>query len=804
MVNNYDHVKIEKKWRKRWQEKPINTLENSEKPKYYCLDMFPYPSASGLHVGHWRGYVLSDVISRYKILQGYQVLHPMGFDAFGLPTENFAIKTGLHPKKVTKDCVANYKRQLNEISAVYNWDREINTTDPSYYKWTQWIFIKMFENGLAYEKEMPLNWCPNCKAVLANEEATNGKCDRCGSTVTKKMLRQWMLKITNYAERLLNDLEDLEWPEKVKKMQSEWIGKSYGAEIDFKVENKDEKIKVFTTRPDTIYGSTFIVLAPEHNVISKITTDDNKEKVEKYIFEASTKSSVDRISDKEKTGVFTGAYAINPLSGKKMPIWVADYVLSDYGTGAIMCVPAHDTRDFEFAKKFNLEIVQVINKENEEIKELDNAFLEDGIMINSKEFNGLTSEEAKTKILDYLEENNIGKKTINYKLRDWVFSRQRYWGEPIPLVHCEKCGTVAVPEDQLPVILPDVEKYQPTETGESPLADIDEWVNTTCPKCGGKAKRETNTMPQWAGSSWYYLRYPDNKNDNALASKESLEKWLPVDLYVGGIEHAVLHLLYARFYTKFLYDIGVVNFNEPFKKLFNQGMLNKDGSKMSKSKGNVVSPDELVEKYGCDSLRLYELFVGPPELDTDWDDSGIDGVYRFIKKLWKLVNENVDKIIPTNKKFEFICNKLIYKIKNKLNNFNLNTVVSTFMEYTNKLLDLSKSENGIDKKTLETLIILISPVAPHIAEEMWEILGNKDSVFNQKWPIYDPEKIKEDTVEIALQINGKVRDSLSININDEKDVVLKKAKEVLNSRLEGKEIIKEIYVKGKIVNIVAK
>lgn len=804
MVNNYDHVKIEKKWRKRWQEKPINTLENSEKPKYYCLDMFPYPSASGLHVGHWRGYVLSDVISRYKILQGYQVLHPMGFDAFGLPTENFAIKTGLHPKKVTKDCVANYKRQLNEISAVYNWDREINTTDPSYYKWTQWIFIKMFENGLAYEKEMPLNWCPNCKAVLANEEATNGKCDRCGSTVTKKMLRQWMLKITNYAERLLNDLEDLEWPEKVKKMQSEWIGKSYGAEIDFKVENKDEKIKVFTTRPDTIYGSTFIVLAPEHNVISKITTDDNKEKVEKYIFEASTKSSVDRISDKEKTGVFTGAYAINPLSGKKMPIWVADYVLSDYGTGAIMCVPAHDTRDFEFAKKFNLEIVQVINKENEEIKELDNAFLEDGIMINSEEFNGLTSEEAKTKILDYLEENNIGKKTVNYKLRDWVFSRQRYWGEPIPLVHCEKCGTVAVPEDQLPVILPDVEKYQPTETGESPLADIDEWVNTTCPKCGGKAKRETNTMPQWAGSSWYYLRYPDNKNDNALASKESLEKWLPVDLYVGGIEHAVLHLLYARFYTKFLYDIGVVNFNEPFKKLFNQGMLNKDGSKMSKSKGNVVSPDELVEKYGCDSLRLYELFVGPPELDTDWDDSGIDGVYRFIKKLWKLVNENVDKIIPTNKKFEFICNKLIYEITNKLDNFNLNTVVSTFMEYTNKLLDLSKSENGIDKKTLETLVILISPVAPHIAEEMWEILGNKDSVFNQKWPIYDPEKIKEDTVEIALQINGKVRDSLSININDEKDIVLKKAKEVLNSRLEGKEIIKEIYVKGKIVNIVAK
>ena len=608
MSTKYNFKEIEEKWRKIWEENPVNPPDDS-KPKYYCLDMFPYPSGNGLHVGHWRGYVLSDVISRQKLMEGYELLHPMGWDAFGLPAENYAIKTGTHPSEATKKSISNIKRQVNDIAAIYDWDKEINTTDPEYYKWTQWIFIQMFKNGLAYEKEMPLNWCPNCKAVLANEEATNGVCDRCGATVTKKNLRQWMLRITKYADRLLNDLDKLDWPEKVKKMQSDWIGKSYGAEIDFPVDGTDKAIKVYTTRPDTLYGATFMVLSPEHPIVKDITTAEYKDAMDKYCYEASTKSNVSRMTDKEKTGVFTGSYGINPLNGAKTPIWVSDYVLADYGTGAIMCVPAHDDRDFEFAKKFDLPIIQVISKDGKEVENLTEAYTEPGIMINSNEFNGMKSEDAKKKVPDYMEEKGFGKKTVNFKLRDWVFSRQRYWGEPIPLIHCEKCGTVPVPEDQLPVILPNVKSYKPTDTGESPLAAIDEWVNTTCPCCGGPAKRETNTMPQWAGSSWYYLRYCDNHNDKELASKEALKKWLPVDMYVGGVEHAVLHLLYARFYTKFLHDIGVVDFDEPFKRLFNQGMITKDGAKMSKNKGNVVSPDETVENYGCDSLRMYELFI---------------------------------------------------------------------------------------------------------------------------------------------------------------------------------------------------
>ena len=569
MSTKYNFKEIEEKWRKIWEENPVNPPDDS-KPKYYCLDMFPYPSGNGLHVGHWRGYVLSDVISRQKLMEGYELLHPMGWDAFGLPAENYAIKTGTHPSEATKKSISNIKRQVNDIAAIYDWDKEINTTDPEYYKWTQWIFIQMFKNGLAYEKEMPLNWCPNCKAVLANEEATNGVCDRCGATVTKKNLRQWMLRITKYADRLLNDLDKLDWPEKVKKMQSDWIGKSYGAEIDFPVDGTDKSIKVYTTRPDTLYGATFMVLSPEHPIVKDITTAEYKDAMDKYCYEASTKSNVSRMTDKEKTGVFTGSYGINPLNGAKTPIWVSDYVLADYGTGAIMCVPAHDDRDFEFAKKFDLPIIQVISKDGKEVENLTEAYTEPGIMINSNEFNGMKSEDAKKKVPDYMEEKGFGKKTVNFKLRDWVFSRQRYWGEPIPLIHCEKCGTVPVPEDQLPVILPNVKSYKPTDTGESPLAAIDEWVNTTCPCCGGPAKRETNTMPQWAGSSWYYLRYCDNHNDKELASKEALKKWLPVDMYVGGVEHAVLHLLYARFYTKFLHDIGVVDFDEPFKRLFNQ------------------------------------------------------------------------------------------------------------------------------------------------------------------------------------------------------------------------------------------
>jgi leucyl-tRNA synthetase len=799
----YDFSKIESKWRAKWELNPVNKPDENKK-KYYCLDMFPYPSGNGLHVGHWRGYVLSDVWSRYKILQGYEVLHPMGWDAFGLPAENDAIKKGIHPEIGTAKNVANFKRQLHEISAVYDWDKEVNTTDPNFYKWTQWIFVKMFKEGLAYEKQMPINWCPDCKTGLANEEATNGVCERCGATVTKKNLRQWMLKITNYAERLLSDLDKLDWPEKVKKMQADWIGKSYGAEIDFKVDGTDKEIKVFTTRPDTLYGATFMVLSPEHAIVSEITTKEQKEAMDKYVFAASTKSSVDRMSDKDKTGVFTGSYGINPLNGAKLPIWVSDYVLADYGTGAIMCVPAHDERDFDFAKKFSIQIIQVIKKEGEENSVLEQAYTDEGVMVNSGIFDGMKSSEAKQTIATYLQEQGIGKKTVNYKLRDWVFSRQRDWGEPIPIVHCPHCGAVAVPEDQLPVTLPKVESYQPTGTGESPLAAIDEWVNTTCPQCGGPAKRETNTMPQWAGSSWYFLRYVDNKNNDELVSKEKADKWLPVDLYVGGIEHAVLHLLYARFYTKFLHDIGVVDFDEPFQRLFNQGMVNKNGQKMSKSKGNVVSPDELVEKYGCDSLRMYELFVGPPELDSEWDDSGIDGVYRYIKKTWKLITEYKDKIVPVNKDLERIRNKMVYEITNRLNNFNMNTVISGFMEYTSKLTDIVKASNGIDKETLETLIILLAPFTPHLAEEFWEMTGHAGSVFDKAWPEYDESKMKEDSVSIAVQLNGKVRTNIDIAVDCAKEDVLAQAKVAVADRLEGVTIVKEIYVPGKIVNIVVK
>ncbi|OON91641.1 MAG: leucine--tRNA ligase [Epulopiscium sp. Nele67-Bin001] len=794
---NYNYNTIEKKWRKKWQENPVN-VPTHDKQSYYCLDMFPYPSGNGLHVGHWRGYVLSDVWSRYQMLHNKYVLHPMGWDAFGLPAENYAIDKKVHPSVATAQNIATYKRQLEEISAIYDWDKEINTTDPDYYKWTQWIFLKMFEHGLAYEKQMPINWCPACKTGLANEEVKEGKCDRCSHPVTKKNLRQWMLKITAYAQRLLDDLEGLDWPEKVKKMQADWIGKSYGAEIDFEVEGTDAKIKVFTTRPDTLYGATFMVLAPEHEMVSTLSTSDE---VEQYVFDASTKSAVDRMVDKEKTGVFLGKYAINPLNGKKMPIWIADYVLADYGTGAIMCVPAHDERDFEFATKFGLEIVPVIAKDGVEVQ-LSEAYTDEGIMINSDKFNSMKSSEAKIKIADYLEQEGIGNKTTNYKLRDWVFSRQRYWGEPIPIVHCPTCGVVGVKEEDLPVRLPDVKSYEPTGTGESPLADIDEWVNTTCPKCGGAAKRETNTMPQWAGSSWYFLRYPNPNNPNELISKEDAAKWLPVDMYVGGVEHAVLHLLYARFYTKFLYDIGVVPFVEPFTRLFNQGMVTKDGAKMSKSKGNVVSPDELVKKYGCDSLRLYELFVAPPELDAEWDDRGIEGVHRFLNKFWRLITTN--KVVKDNRDLERVRNKLIYDITSRIETFSLNTVVSGFMEYTNKLIEMQKAIGGIDKETVRTFIVLLAPFVPHMSEELWEITGETGSVFSQTWPVYDKDKMKDDEIEIVVQVSGKMVGKLKVDANEQEDLVLGKAKELAASRLSGKQIVKEIYVKSRLVNIVAK
>jgi len=803
MDRQYQFKEIEQKWRKNWEANPVNK-PSADKPKFYCLDMFPYPSASGIHVGHWRGYTLSDVLSRYKVLQGFHVLHPMGWDAFGLPAENYAIKIKRHPEAVTNECIANFKRQLKEISAIYDWDREVTTTDPNYYKWTQWIFVQMFKNGLAYEKEMPLNWCPDCKVVLANEEAAGGTCDRCGAVVTKKNLRQWMLRITKYAERLLNDLDQLDWPEKVKKMQADWIGKSYGAEIDFKVKGTTHQLKVFTTRPDTLYGATFMVLSPEHTLVMDITTDAQREEMESYVRAAGTKSSVDRMAAKEKTGVFTGSYGINPLNGADIPIWVSDYVLADYGTGAIMCVPAHDERDFEFAKKFGLAITQVIKKQGAADEELTEAYVEEGIMVNSGPFDDMPSGEAKETIANYLQEQGIGKKTVNYKLRDWVFSRQRYWGEPIPLIHCEKCGIVPVPEAQLPVKLPYIESYEPTSTGESPLSQIDEWVSTACPQCGGAAKRETNTMPQWAGSSWYFLRYADPHNNEELASREQLAKWLPVDYYVGGIEHAVLHLLYARFYTKFLHDIGVVDFSEPFKKLFNQGMINKDGFKMSKSKGNVVSPDDLVERYGCDSLRIYELFVGPPELDSEWDDKGIEGVFRFLNKLFKLMDSSAGKGVGASKDMERTRHKMVYEITTRLDHFSMNTVVSGFMEYTNKFIELAKQSGGIDKTSAETISILLAPFAPHIAEEFWEMCGHTDSVFDQAWPTYDEAKLKDDSMTIVLQMNGKLRNNIVVPADMDKDTILAQAKEVLADKLDGMTVVKEIYVPGKLVNLVVK
>ena len=775
MAAPYNHRAIEAKWRTNWEKKPVN-VNDGKKPKYYCLDMFPYPSGNGLHVGHWRGYVISDVWSRYKMLQGYYLIHPMGWDAFGLPAENYAIKMGVHPAVSTAANIKNIKRQINDIAAIYDWDMEVNTTDPEFYKWTQWIFVKMFKEGLAYEKEFPINWCPSCKTGLANEEVVNGCCERCGTPVTKKNLRQWMLRITKYADRLLSDLDKLDWPEKVKKMQTDWIGKSYGAEVDFPVEGREEKITVYTTRPDTLHGATFMVLAPEHALAKSLATDETREAVEKYIFDASMKSNVDRLQDKEKTGVFTGTYAINPLNGEKLPIWLSDYVLADYGTGAIMCVPAHDDRDFEFAKKFDIPIIQVIAKDGKEIQNMTEAYTEaSGTMINSGEWNGMESSVLKKEAPHIIEKLGIGRKTVNYKLRDWVFSRQRYWGEPIPIVHCPKCGAVPVPEDQLPLRLPEVESYQPTGTGESPLAAIDEWVNTTCPCCGAPAKRETNTMPQWAGSSWYFLRYVDNKNNKELVSKEKADKYLPVDMYIGGVEHAVLHLLYSRFYTK-----------------------------MSKSKGNVISPDDLVNDYGCDSLRMYELFVGPPELDAEWDDRGIDGVSRFLKRFWNLALDSIEKDIPATKEMEKTRHKMVYDITSRLEAFSLNTVVSGFMEYTNKLIAIAKQNDGaVDKETIETVTILLAPFVPHIAEEIWEKLGHEDSVFHAQWPAHDEELMKDDEIEVPVQINGKTKAVISIPAEISKEDAIAEGKKAVADKISG-NIIKEIYVPKKIINIVVK
>lgn len=803
-IEPYQAAEIEAKWRKNWEEKPIN-INDGKKNKYYCLDMFPYPSGSGLHVGHWRGYVISDVWCRYMMMNGnHYVIHPMGWDAFGLPAENYAIKMGIHPSISTAENIRNIKRQIKQIGAIYDWDMELNTTDPKFFKWTQWIFVQMFKKGLAYQKEMPINWCPSCKTGLANEEVVDGKCERCGSEVTKKNLKQWMLKITAYADRLLDDLDKLDWPEKVKKMQTDWIGRSYGAEVDFAVDGTDEKVTVFTTRPDTLYGATFLVLAPEHPSVEKLTKPEQAEAVNGYVAAAKNKSNVDRMQDKEKHGAFTGSYAINPLNGKKLPIWISDYVLADHGTGAIMCVPAHDSRDFDFAKKFGLPIIQVIAKDGKEVSDLQEAYTEtEGVMIHSGEWDGMDAKKCKEEAPAVIEQRGLGRKKVNYKLRDWVFSRQRYWGEPIPIVHCKVCGAVAVPEEELPLLLPDVEKYEPTGTGESPLAAIESFVNCKCPKCGRDARRETNTMPQWAGSSWYFLRYVDVHNDKELVSREKADRYLPVDMYIGGVEHAVLHLLYSRFWTKFLYDIGVIGFDEPFLKLFNQGMITgKNGIKMSKSKGNVVSPDDLIRDYGCDALRLYEMFVGPPELDSEWDERGIDGVYRFLTRFWRLVCENCAKDVPETRQLLRIRHQMVYTLTERLKSFSLNTVVSGFMEYTNKLLDLS-TKGGVDHETLKVFVQLLAPFAPHISEELWQRLGEKESVFHSEWPVASEEAMKEEEVEVVVQVNGKRKATILISVEDTKDLVLAKAREALGERLTG-NLVKEIYVPGKIVNFVVK
>ena len=802
----YNHKTIEKKWQKYWDEHQTFKTDvwDFSKPKYYVLDMFPYPSGVGLHAGHPEGYTATDIMSRMKRMQGYNVLHPMGYDSFGLPAEQYAVSTGHHPNGFTESNIETFSKQLKELGFDYDWTKMLATSDPKFYKWTQWIFVQMFKKGLAYEKEMPINWCPSCKTGLANEEVVNGKCERCGADVTKKNLKQWMLKITAYADRLLADLDKLDWPEKVKKMQTDWIGKSHGAEVDFKVDGTDKKITVYTTRPDTLHGCTFMVMAPEHAMAKDLATDETRKAVEDYIYETSLKSSVDRLQGKEKTGVFTGSYAINPINGKKIPIYLANYVLADYGTGAVMCVPAHDDRDFEFATKYNIPIIPVISKDGNAIENMTEAYTDaSGIMINSGDWNGMESAVLKKEAPMMIEKMGIGKATTNYKLRDWVFSRQRYWGEPIPIVHCPDCGCVPVPEEELPLLLPDVKSYEPTGTGESPLAAIDEWVNTTCPKCGKPAKRETNTMPQWAGSSWYFLRYVDNKNDKELVSREKADKYLPVDMYIGGVEHAVLHLLYSRFYTKFLCDIGVIDFDEPFIKLFNQGMITgKNGIKMSKSKGNVISPDDLVRDYGCDALRLYELFVGPPELDSEWDDRGIDGVYRFITRFWKLVMEQKDAGVEETKELVKIRHRMVYDITTRLESFSLNTVISGFMEYNNKLIDMAKN-GGVDRETLETYVILLAPFAPHIAEELWSQLGHTDSVFHTSWPAYDKAAMEDDEVEIAVQINGKTKATVTLAKDVAKDEALAAGKAALGDKLTG-NIIKEIYVPGKIINIVAK
>lgn len=802
---NYNHREIEKKWQKYWLEnKTFKTDVHSDKKKMYILDMFPYPSGSGLHVGHPEGYTATDIVARMKRMQGYEVLHPMGWDAFGLPAEQYALDTGKNPAEFTQKNIDNFRRQIQELGFSYDWDREINTTDPNYYKWTQWIFIKLYEKGLAYMDEVEVNWCPALGTVLANEEVIDGKSERGGHPVVKKPMKQWVLKITEYADRLLEDLEELDWPENIKEMQRNWIGRSEGAEVTFKVKDHDESFQIFTTRPDTLFGATYAVLAPEHDLVMKIVTEEQREAVEAYIEEVKNKSEIERTdTTKEKTGVFTGAYAINPVNNKEIPIWIADYVLKTYGTGAIMAVPAHDQRDYEFAKKFDLPIVEVV-KGGDISQE---AFVGDGEHVNSDFINGMNNEEAIETMINWLEENGIGKRKVTYKLRDWLFSRQRYWGEPIPIIHWEDGTMTTVPEEELPLKLPEMEEIKPSGTGESPLANNEEWLTVVDPETGKKGRRETNTMPQWAGSCWYYLRFIDPHNDEALADPELLKKWLPVDLYIGGAEHAVLHLLYARFWHKFLYDIGVVPTKEPFQKLFNQGMiLGENNEKMSKSRGNVVNPDDIVRSHGADTLRLYEMFMGPLDADVAWSTDGLDGARRFLDRVWRLIIKEdgtlSDRIVdePTEN-LEKVYHQTVKKVTEDYENLHFNTAISQMMIFVNECYKQEK----VSKEYIEGFVKLLYPITPHIGEELWQRLGHEDTITYEPWPTYDASKLVEDEVEIVIQVMGKVRSKMTVPRDISKEELEEKAlaDEKVKKWIDGKTIRKIIVVPGKLVNIVA-
>ena len=801
---SYDFKKVEKKWQLKWDEEgTFNATNDYKKKKWYGLIEFPYPSGQGLHVGHPRSYTALDVIARKKRLQGYNVLYPIGFDAFGLPAENYAIKTNVHPKITTQKNIAHFTEQLKALGFSFDWSRVVDTTDPNYYKWTQWIFIQLYKHGLAYKATMPINFCTGCKVGLANEEVVNGVCERCGSPVVQKEKSQWMLKITEYAQRLIDDLDEVDFLEKIKVQQRNWIGRSEGAEVEFKIANTDETLQVFTTRPDTLFGATYMVIAPEHKLIEKFADRiTNLDEVKDYQNKAALKSDFERAEiNKDKTGVeIKGIKAINPLTNLEIPIWISDYVLSSYGTGAIMAVPAHDTRDFEFATKFNLPIIQVVKPADNSEVELPFTDVETGISTNSGFLTGLSVEDAKRKVTEYLEENKIGAKKVNYKLRDWVFSRQRYWGEPIPMVYCECCGWVPLDEKDLPLTLPEVEDFLPGENGESPLAKQTEWINTTCPKCGKPAKRETDTMPQWAGSSWYFLRYMDPHNDKELASKEALEYWCPIDWYNGGMEHTTLHLLYSRFWHKFLYDIGVVPTKEPYAKRTSHGMiLGTNGEKMSKSKGNVINPDDIVNEFGADTFRVYEMFMGPFDQTAAWSMESIRGCGKFLDRVWNMQEFMVegDSYSP---EYEKMMHKAIKKVTNDIEEMKFNTCISTFMTMVNEFYKLKR----INKAEFKTFLTLLNPFAPHMTEELNKLIGFDADISTYTWPEYDNSKTIDDEIEIPVQVNGKLKATIKIVLDEEEALVKEKAQSAISSMIDGKTIVKEIYVKNKIYNVVVK